>query len=261
MPSDTVTDLNWGIVVQARVGSTRLPAKMIRPFAEHPTLAGLILDRLKEKFGAERIILATSDQPPDDQLAELVEGKGISVYRGSEKDVLHRFIGAANTQNLTHLVRVCADNPFLSVEFLDELTEEGIRNPEADYISWFFPDGTPTIRSHCGFFAEWASVKALLQIESSTDEMFFHEHITSYIFDHPGEFRVHRLPVPEERREFFRTVRLTIDTESDFEIAETIFRALVAGKKPITSESVYSYLQNRPDLQNQMTININQNGK
>lgn len=254
-------DINWRLVVQARVGSTRLPGKMLLPFADHPTLIGLILQKLKDRFGAEKIILATSNSTQDDALVPEAESRGIQVFRGSEKDVLDRFIGAATAASLTHLVRVCADNPFLSMDAISDLVEEGQREPAADYISWFFPDGRPTIRSHSGFFAEWVTVAALNRIKSLTSDPFFHEHITSYIFDQPSDFIIKKIPLPADRLDFYGEVRLTIDTLSDFQVAEMIFNDLVTSQQQLNPGSVYNYLRNHPDLQAKMTLNIKQNEK
>lgn len=254
-------EMNWRLVVQARVGSTRMPRKMLRPFAEHPTLMGLILQSLKDRFGAEKIILATTQNGQDDELVPEAEKRGIAVYRGSENDVLERFIGAAEQASLTHLVRICADNPFLSMDFVSELIDKGLENPEADYVSWFFPDGRPTIRSHSGFFAEWTKVDALRAIRQQTDVSFFHEHITSFFFDRTEVFDIVKIPVPTERLEFYRSTRLTIDTISDFEVAESIYQDLVKNQQALNPESVYQYLLQHPDLQTKMTINISQNEK
>lgn len=234
---------------------------MLRPFAAHPTLIGLILQSLKDRFGSDKIVLATTQNALDDELVPEAEKRGIKVYRGSENDVLERFIGAAEEVSLTHLVRICADNPFLSMDFISELIEKGIENPQADYISWFFPDGRPTIRSHSGFFAEWTKVDALRSIRQHTEATFFHEHITSFFFDRADIFDIVKMQVPADRIEFYRNTRLTIDTISDFEIAETIYKDLVRNKEALNPESVYQYLLKHPDIQTKMTINISQNEK
>ena len=109
------------IIIQARTGSTRLPQKMILPFYENEGIFSLILNRLTSNFKKENIILATSSNPNNDVLAEIARRYGINCFRGSENDVLQRFIDAANQFNATKIIRVCADNPFLDMDFLNFL--------------------------------------------------------------------------------------------------------------------------------------------
>jgi spore coat polysaccharide biosynthesis protein SpsF len=259
--TENVMPPNWGIVIQARLGSSRLPEKMIKPFAGYTSLLELILTKLLETFPAERIILATSDQPADDIIAEKAMKKRVKVFRGSEKDVLDRFLQATSANLLTHVVRVCADNPFLNVKFIQQLIEMGCAHPDQDYISFFLNDGRPVIRSHSGFFAEWVSLSALQNAAAATTDNFFREHVTNFIYSHPDDFRILKMPLLPARETFYARVRLTIDTVSDFDIAESLFLKLFKGRVNIDPEEIYEYLEENPQIKNEMRINIQNNEK
>src|SRR5208337_4929976 len=99
----------------------------------------------------------------------------IKIFRGSENDVLERFIDAATMFGDKNIVRVCADNPFLSMPHIAELVKSYFEN-KPDYISYGFRDGTPSIRSHVGMFLEMVGLQALERANSLTQESFFHEH-------------------------------------------------------------------------------------
>jgi spore coat polysaccharide biosynthesis protein SpsF len=261
MPEGKIENSKWGIVVQARHGSSRLPQKMIKPFAGYSSLLDLILQKLLDAFSADKIILATSNNESDDALAAIGYKQGVYVFRGSEKDVLDRFIQASTAHSLTHAVRVCADNPFLDVKFISRLIETGVAHPLSDYVSAFFSNGLPTIRSHSGFFAEWVSFEALKKVAVSTSDVFFHEHVTNFIYNNPDIFQIFRIPLLPERESFYSGVRLTIDTSSDFDIAESLFRKFSGGRVNIDPEDIYHYLENNPNIKNEMRINIQSNEK
>ena len=103
------------IIIQARTGSTRLPQKMILPFYENEGIFSLLLKKLTITFDKNDIILATSVNENNDVLVEIAERYGIKYFRGSENDVLQRFIDAAKEFNAENIIRVCADNPFLDI--------------------------------------------------------------------------------------------------------------------------------------------------
>ena len=109
-------------IVQARMGSSRLPGKMMMDLAGEPLLHW-VLSRVKKAKLLDSIILATSDGAIDDQLVELAQKLNVPVFRGSETDVLGRFLEAANVSKADHVVRVCGDNPLIAPEEIDRLVE------------------------------------------------------------------------------------------------------------------------------------------
>lgn len=168
------------IIIQARTGSTRLPQKMLKTFYEDKSLLAIILERFK-KFDCP-VILATSTNENDSALEFIAREHSIKVYRGSENDVLSRFIDAAGINQSEVVIRVCADNPFLSIEYIKKLIDEYQKHPQ-NYISFQTREGTPTIKTHYGFFAELVEVETLKRVKNMTNDSYYHEHVTNYIYE------------------------------------------------------------------------------
>lgn len=249
---------NWGIIIQARTGSKRLPNKMLLPFYKENNLLETIVDSLIQAFDTSRIILATTQKTGDDEIEKIAKNHNVNCYRGSEENVLSRFLEAANAKAWTHIVRVCADNPFLFNSSLQKLVEEGLKS-DADYLAFFFKDNTPSIKTHSGFFAEWVSVDALKKIENKTNLPLYLEHVTNYIYSTPELFNIHTLEIEEE--ELVRKIRLTIDNQKDFIIAQNLFQQLKKKSANITWGEVRKLLIENPAYFATMEENIKNNQK
>lgn len=246
----------WGIVVQARMGSTRLPGKMLREVCPGRTLLELVIGRLLTIHAKGRIILATTTSADDDRLAAVARDFGIHVFRGSEQDVLERFMGAARAMRWDSLVRVCADNPFIRAEAISPLAESGL-SANGDYAGYFFTDGLPSIRSHSGLFPEWVSLKALEDAARRTLEPQFREHVTNYIYSHPEQYQLVRLPIPDEEQ--VREWRLTVDSEADLDVCRQLMA--VIGDGDVHWSALVDYLSRSPLLLERMRMNMEQNVK
>ncbi|MDE6460665.1 MAG: NTP transferase domain-containing protein, partial [Paramuribaculum sp.] len=138
-----------GIVIQARSGSTRMPSKILLPFEGDTRIIDIIIEKIKKSCPDKTIVVATTDNPADNILEDIAKEHGVECFRGSENDVLARFIGAADKFGLDRIIRVCSDNPFLQTDTFGELFEAQTRSG-ADYVAFAFPDGRPTIKSHLG---------------------------------------------------------------------------------------------------------------
>ena len=215
-----------GIVIQARSGSSRMPAKILLPFDGGQTILDIILGKIKRDNPGLPVIVATTTNPADDRIADMAASHNVECFRGSEPDVLSRFTGAA-------------DNPFMQTDTFRDLINAADRNPDADYVAFAFPDGRPTIKSHLGLYAELATADALRRIEAmaaepegsdnavmpETERKMCREHVTIGLYTHPADFSLAFLPLPEELQE--RTdLRLTLDTPSDFKLLQELYRRL-----------------------------------
>lgn len=246
-----------GIIIQARLGSTRLKNKMALTFFEKMSLAEVIfitLKTLKPKFP---IVLATTSNTNDDVLTELAIKVGIKVYRGSENNVLSRFIEASGKLGIDIIVRVCADNPFINIQSILDLIEEHSKG-QFDYTSFAFQDGTPTIKSQIGLFAEVVSLKALKIIAQSTVEKTYLEHVTNYIYSNQSQFYINFIPMPEHL-EHRRDIRLTIDTQNDFDAMQFLYRKVYPYQQNL--EVLLSTIENSAELKSTMQKEIQKNEK
>ena len=129
------------VILQARVGSSRLPEKVLADLAGRPMLAFLV-ERLKRCTAVDQIILATTDLVEDQVLVELGHSLGLIVVRGSKNDVLSRFVLAANNTNASTLVRITGDCPLIDPDLLGEMLQE-FQSLDVDYYSNCTPPSYP----------------------------------------------------------------------------------------------------------------------
>jgi spore coat polysaccharide biosynthesis protein SpsF (cytidylyltransferase family) len=209
--------------------STRYPGKIVQPFAGGQALLEFQLNRLRAAFPDSPIVVATSSSDADEVVAKMAEGAGVLVYRGDELDVLKRFVDCCAYFSFTgYVVRVCGDNPFLQTGLLKLLMDEaGGSDGGYDYIS-FLVGGTPAIRTHFGFFCEVVAVDALKRVADTVPGVVFREHVTNYIYEGEGSFRVRWLPF-DELAPYLGSLRLTVDSREDMENALYVYEHLSAG--------------------------------
>lgn len=253
-------NISLGIVVQARKGSTRLPGKVTLNFYDDQCILDLIIDKFSDPyFDSYTKILATSNSNLDLSLKSYCRNS-FQFFVGSEDDVLERFINAGDKYNLTHIVRICADNPLLNVMnikvLIDQLFMRYALNESVDYLSFKTGSGLPTIKSHLGLFVEIVSVEALRKASMATNKQLYHEHVTNFLYENVTEFEVVLLPAPEVIYNRY-DIRLTIDDAVDFELMKDLY-----AKTTLISEDLnelVSYIDNdiESKYKNIMSDNIN----
>lgn len=247
---------NISIIIQARTGSTRLPNKMIKPFYYDKSLLEIVILRLKE-VGIP-IIVATTENPNDDLIEEIAHSQHVNIFRGSENDVLSRFIEAAKKFNVSKIIRVCADNPLLDIEGIVKLKDSFI-NSEVNYWCYATSDNLPSIKTHYGFWAEGVTLETLLKVQNLTSDTIYKEHVTNYIYSHANQFSIHYdLINPEiEKNE----LRLTIDTKRDFELIKKIYSELIDNEVRLTALEMSRYVEKKSEWVEIMKNEIISNSK
>ena len=249
--------MNLGILIQARLGSTRLPGKILKPFHGDKCILDIILDKLHQASDA-KVIVATSTSKDNDALVEHLEQNGELFFRGSENDVLDRFIKAAEKFHVDGIIRICSDNPFLDPDGIKALSEKA-RHSEAQYIG-FRINGLPSIKTHFGFWGEFVTLDALKKVAASTDDLPAHEHVTIHIYSHPEEYRCEWIDCPD----FIQgrnDIRLTVDTQEDFENAQQVYADLTKTKHNFGLEEIVSYIDEHEEMKASMRRIITQNTK
>lgn len=246
-----------GIIIQARTGSTRMPEKVILPFYQEQSILDLLLEKLK-KTGVP-VVLATTVNPSDDRICMLAENHQVAVFRGSENDVLDRFISAARQFGFSKIIRVCADNPFMDLAGITTLITE-FEKSDADYLGFQLAGNKPSILTHFGFWAEAVRFDALEKVRQLTSEKLYREHVTNFIYGNPTLFKVHFIPANPVV--FMRTdIRMTLDTPEDFEIQQKIFAALTRENPNFAIREIIKWLDNHPDILEKMKTEILRNQK
>lgn len=197
-------DSSVGVILQARMGSSRMPGKVLKPFF-HTTLLGWILDRLTTLPWP--IVTATGDDSCDDPIERFCRDRGALCFRGDERDVLDRYCRCAMAYGFAHVVRLTGDNPFPDTSILKELVEAHV-STGADYSHAF---GALPV----GVGAEVFSLAALDRSGREGCEPHHREHVNEYILEHPRMFKITSLQTPAEL--CCPSLKLTIDTPADYE--------------------------------------------
>lgn len=250
--------MNIGIIIQARMGSTRLPGKILKPFYGGKTLLETLLENL-HKVNGVKVIVATSVNKNNDQLESFLRERNELVYRGSENDVLDRFIKAAEENNVEGIVRICSDNPFMDWHGVAKLVEKA-KTSDADYIG-FRINEKPSILTHFGFWGEYVTLNALKRVYSTTDlGTPAHEHVTFHVYKHPEEYKCEWIAGPDflEGRD---DIRLTIDTPDDLQNALKVYSDLKSKDDNFILRDVVEYLDAHEEIKQSMIKNIFQNKK
>lgn len=249
---------NLGFIVQARIGSNRLPGKVVLPFWNGQSILEIILGTLlRAGVTKEDITVATSDLSQDDIIAEVSHNQGVRVYRGSENNVLSRFLEVGELNNYDYVVRICADNPMLSVEGIKTLVTGQNKHRGVDYLS-FVMDSSPVILNHIGRYAELVRLDALKKVNAETDNPLYLEHVTNYIHQQPDKFDVVLLELPESWKN--RTdLRFTCDTHNDFLLLQEVFEAW--SKSDFDEDVLLELVDEHPEWIQSMKEQIKENKK
>lgn len=197
-----------GIIIQARMGSSRLPGKVLMNL-EGKTLLEHITRRLTRLNTPVQVVVATSETPIDRQVQTFCEEHEVCCFRGSELNVLKRYYDCATKYGFSDIVRMTGDNPFPDIEELDRLIYFH-QEQELDYSESLtvLPIGIGT---------EIISYKALEESIQNASLPKHFEHVNEYILDNLSHYRHGTLNVPMEKNR--PEIRLTVDTEQDYEKA------------------------------------------
>lgn len=226
------------IVLQARMGATRLPGKPLKTVLERPLLS-YQLERLRRVKLADEIVVATTTEQQDDPIVSLCAANNISYFRGSEHDVLNRYYQAAKAFKADEVVRITGDCPLIDPELVDRVIHEHLTNtPQKDYTSNSLERTYPR-----GLDTEIFSFKALekAHLEAALPEE--REHVTLYFYTHPERFSLgsvkHTIDLSHHR--------WTVDTVEDFELISKILSALYPKNPRFLMQDVLKLLEGHPD--------------
>jgi spore coat polysaccharide biosynthesis protein SpsF len=232
-------------IIQARMGSTRLPGKVLKPIMGKPMLWYLI-SRLKNVPGLNDIIVATSTNKKDDEIEKFCLHENINMYRGSENDVLDRFYQAATIKKAEHIIRITADCPLIDpmvvqrmidvylekqYEYFSVATGAGVANKD---FSGRFPDGLD---------AEIFSYSLLKNAWEQAISPLHREHVTPFIWQQPDRFKIGNLKSDID----YSNLRWTVDNEADFELVSWIYENLYLVKPSFDMNDILELLRTNPD--------------
>lgn len=200
--------MSIGVIIQARMGSTRLPNKVLKPIGHLPLL-GHVLGRLKLAKHQLTIVVATSNQIQDDAIEAYCKETETNCFRGNEQDVLDRYYQCAKQYQFKHIVRLTADNPFTDIEELDGLIDLHLQQGYSFTHSFS--------QLPVGVGAEIFSFEALKESWEKGHESHHREHVNEYLIENPALFKTGIHHVTEKKNK--PDLRLTVDTEDDWKKA------------------------------------------
>ena len=224
--------MNIVAVIQARMTSSRLPGKVLADIEGAPMLARVV-ERVRRSRLVTAVVVACTDRDEDDPVAGWAASAGLPVFRGSEDDVLGRFVGAANRAGADVIIRITADCPLIDPEVLDRAIEELTDHPGADYTSNVIERSYPR-----GLDVEVFTREALARMDRLGRSAASREHVTIPVrLEHPGAFVVRHVRHPVDDSD----LRWTVDTLEDLEWVRLVYRALGLAERPVKYATIVSW--------------------
>ena len=242
-----------GVIIQARMGSTRLPRKVLLKLDENESVLDVLIKRMKLSKLINEIIIATTPDKKNYSIIDVAEFHNISYFIGSEDDVLSRYYYAAKKFNLDLIIRITSDCPFVDPKILDDMLKFYINNI-FDYVK-NFDEKTHYTR---GFEIELLSINVLEKVHSWAKTPLEREHVTYFIYTHPELFTIHTYKPNDLKK--IEGLRLTIDEEDDLIICKEVYKKLKEKGKlyKFTLIDIYKIIEENPEL---LKINKNINHK
>lgn len=219
-------------IIQARMGSSRLPGKMMLSLGSRETITRVI-DRVTDADSIDEVVVATTTKKPDSLLAEYAEDAGASVYRGSEPDVLQRMVCASTEYNADLVVRIAGDCPAVSPLIVDYAVCL-LKQRDIDYASNKLERTFPL-----GLDIEAFTIESFVDVEKIADRPKEREHVTVYYREHPDEFSLGNFTSDEvfdkEQYQNRTDIELVLDEPEDYILFNTIFSKLSPSNQDIRS--------------------------
>jgi len=229
-------------IIQARMGSTRLPGKVLRHLAGESVLAHVVA-RARAARRLDGTWVATTDSADDAPIVAECVRLGVGCFRGSEQDVLSRYSGAAAASGAGTIVRITSDCPLFDPTLLDQMLavfhEANQRAVTVDCLSNVIRRTHPR-----GLDAEIFTAGALERANREAKQPHEREHVTPYFYQHPELFRLRSF----EGAEDLSALRWTLDTVEDWQFIEAVYAALYRKGAMFSTADVLKLLKSQPEL-------------
>lgn len=227
-------------IVQARMSSTRLPGKVMMDLCGRPMLAQLI-SRLRRCQLSNDIVVATTQNPADDDIVSLCRIEGVRWFRGSEYDVLSRYAGAARECQADTIVRVASDCPLIDPEETDRVVR-ALADDEADYD---YASNALELSFPRGLDAEAFFLDTLLRTARMARSAAAREHVTYFIYqERPELFRLCSVRDTQNNAD----LRWTIDAPEDLELVRRLYTDLDLGERVVGYRDLLAHVRAHPEL-------------
>jgi spore coat polysaccharide biosynthesis protein SpsF len=225
-------------VIQARMGSSRLPGKIMKEI-NGKTLLEYQIERVKRSEYIDEILIATTNEPIDGEIEVFCKKHKLSYYRGSENDVLTRYYEATLQYPTDIVVRLTSDCPLIDPNVIDSVIKQYLDNKNSvDYVSNTLERTFPR-----GMDVEVFSDKVLTEINQLAKQLHEREHVTPYIYL-SGKYNIQQVITQEDNSE----LRWTVDTQEDFTLISEIITRIYPSKPTFTLKDLISLIKKQPEL-------------
>lgn len=228
-------------IIQARLGSTRLPKKVLKKLEDKSVLSHVVY-RVKQSKLIDQIIVATTNQKEDDQIVKECLKIGVEYYRGDEKNVLSRYYEAALDKNCEIIVRITSDCPLIDPEIIDKMIKyfnDENKKYQLDYLSNSLEETFPR-----GFDVEVFTFNSLKEAYGNANLEYEREHVTPYIYLNKNKFTIKNY----YNYENYSNYRLTLDTIEDYLVIQKIYENLYNADKIFYYKEIIKYLDQHPEI-------------
>ena len=242
---------NIHCIIQCRLSSSRLPAKIFLP-GPTKTLIEHLLERLKKSKFLKKIIIATTNNSNDDFTYNFLRNEN-DIFRGSEKNVLERYYNCAKKYKSEIIVRITSDCPLMDYRLIDEMIEFFLKK-DCDYLSNIHPPSLPD-----GFDIEIFTFKSLETSYKNAKESFQKEHVTPYIWDQPNKFNISNFSTNLKDKKLYEKYRLTLDYIEDYLVIFEIYNKLYKKNKFFSYIDIINVIKKNKNLtkKNNKLIKVN----
>lgn len=226
-------------IMQARVGSSRLPGKVLKKICGKTVLEHDI-NRLRLVPNIDEIVIATTIEKQDNKIVEEANRLGVKYFRGSENDVLSRYYFAAKESNAKIIIRVTSDCPCLDYSIIKDMVNIFVeKNHNIDYMNNTLDRTYPR-----GYDVEIFTFEALENAFNNASKDYEREHVTPYLYDLNNKFRI----LSYKQLNDYSKYRVTLDTEEDLKVITTIYEALFNEKGYFLLQDVLEFLEKNPQV-------------
>lgn len=229
------------VIIQARMGSTRLPGKVMKKIA-NKTVLNHVVNRVSMSKKIDKVVIATTENIEDDAIVKECENIGISYYRGSQDNVLSRYYNVAKEENADIVIRITSDCPLIDPIIIDKMVEyfiEENKKDKLDYLSNTLVETFPR-----GFDVEVFTFDSLKRVYDNATHDFEKEHVTPYIYTNKEKFVIKNY----SNNKNYSQYRLTLDTIEDYKVIKNIYDNLYKENKMFYIEEIISYLECNPEI-------------
>jgi spore coat polysaccharide biosynthesis protein SpsF len=231
--------MNKVAIIEARMKSSRLPGKVLKPILGKPMLE-LLIERIKHSRYLNLIIIATTESVADNPIDELAKSLDVKCYRGSEDDVLDRVLSAAQKYEADIIAEITGDCPLIEADKIDQMLVS-FEHMDYDFMANRLDGSYPP-----GLGLRIFRRETLEKVERLTKDPVDREHVTLYVWEHPELFSIYHFQNNLDPK--FWDIRLTVDNEEDFILIEAIFKELYLKNPNFNIYDMVDMLQSHPEL-------------